>query len=68
VFALTMSSAFVRRRSGRIGASGVLTIDYPIGDLIGPEPGWIWYVRVICHDPTRPLHLTTPQQVLVENT
>jgi hypothetical protein len=68
VRAYASPSVFVFRRLGRIGTGGMLNTSYPIGDIVGPEPGWIWYAQILSREPSTTRYLSTPLQILIENT
>ncbi len=54
--------------AGVIGATGSLVVPVAIGDLLGPEPGWIWFVQGLCVQPDGQSYMTSPLHVLVHNT
>jgi hypothetical protein len=53
---------------GVIEPTGTLLAPYAIGDVVGPEAGWIWNLQVLCVDPTRQQYLSGALHVLVHNT
>lgn len=53
---------------GTIGAGGTLIFNLPIGDLTGPQAGWIWFLQGLCVQPNAELYLTSPLQLLIYNT
>jgi len=53
---------------GTIGAGGSLSLSIPIGDLVGPQAGWLWYLQALCVEPAGASFVTNPLHLLVYNT
>ncbi len=54
--------------AGTIGASGSLIALLSIGNLVGRQSGWIWFLQGLCIQPDGQAYLTSPLQLLVHNT
>ena len=53
---------------GTVGASGSVTLTWTIGDLIGPEAGWVWTLQGLCVGVGGGTYLSSPLQLLIKNT